>query len=88
MKVEDLCPSTAGQTRTQLTVARMCFAQLLHARPFVCPGAVRSVKKNEDYGLIADVDAHLLVVGDPTSEKEPMRGASCLQAPGKLGRSG
>ncbi|KAF9484717.1 FACT complex subunit SPT16 [Pholiota conissans] len=38
-----------------------------------------NAKQNEDYESIADVDALLLVAGDPTSDDEPMRKGSCFQ---------
>jgi len=37
------------------------------------------VSKNGDYGSIADVDALLLIAGDPAAEDEPMRKGTCFQ---------
>jgi hypothetical protein len=39
----------------------------------------QNAQENEDYSSIADVDALLLVAGDPISEEEPMRKGSCFQ---------
>lgn len=40
---------------------------------------VQDAKNNEDYESISDVDALLLVAGDPTADDEPMRKGSCFQ---------
>lgn len=40
---------------------------------------LQSAKNNDDYESIADVDALLLIAGDPTSDDEPMRKGSCFQ---------
>lgn len=39
----------------------------------------QSAKNDDDYSSIAEVDAILLVAGDPASEDEPMRKGTCLQ---------
>ncbi|KIK06643.1 hypothetical protein K443DRAFT_674303 [Laccaria amethystina LaAM-08-1] len=41
--------------------------------------AWNNANKNDEYSSIADVDALLLVAGDPAAEDEPIRKGTCLQ---------
>ncbi|KAF8350878.1 FACT complex subunit SPT16 [Amanita rubescens] len=52
---------------------------LFHARVKKIYESWNNVSKNDDYGSIADVDALLLIAGDPAAEDEPMRKGTCFQ---------
>ena len=57
------------------TVRTICFLIFWH----ILWLDLQNARENEDYSSIADVDALLLVAGDPISEEEPMRKGSCFQ---------
>lgn len=56
----------------------------LHVQSFVnnsdiCTSLSQDANNNDDYSSINDVEALLLVAGDPAAEDEPMRKGTCLQ---------
>ncbi|KAK2467068.1 hypothetical protein APHAL10511_001326 [Amanita phalloides] len=52
---------------------------LFHARVKKIYDSWANASKDDDYSSLADVDALLLIAGDPAAEDEPMRKGTCFQ---------
>ncbi|KAI0807182.1 FACT complex subunit SPT16 [Fomes fomentarius] len=54
-------------------------AELFSKRLRIIYNAWNNAQKSDDYGLIADADALLLIAGDPAAEDEPIRKGTAFQ---------